>query len=583
VVVPGSTATRRHAGCLEALARPHAASTSIVLVDDASTDARIAPLLAEFASRNPNATVLAPSATSDSSARETAGIGEAGGDVVILNSDAEVTAGWLEGLRRCAQATPRSASSARSPTHATILSLPGMTLLLKRADGSADVDAIGAAVAAASTRAYPRLPTAVGFCMLVTREVLDRCGLLDAVYGRGYGEENDLSMRALAAGFAIACADDVYVHHAGEASFGGVAGIDAEREANRSRLERRWPGYAPAVAAWGQANPLRVPIERANAEAERRAFPRRMRVLQVLHRYESRGGIEEHTRAIVEALKDEVTFDVAFPHPAPTGWNDFAVERTAPHLRIARMNPELRDPGIFVIGHAASIADPRVESAFGNLLAGGYDAVHFQSLVDWNTLRLPRMARAAGAAVALLPRPHARLRRLQHGARARGPAVRARRRAQRGSRLREVPALEERRGGHARAARDQRVHRRALRRGVRRGGRGPRAGVPVRIPRRAHAARVRRALRRQARGRGPWRARLPDRLRKPRSPHAARRRVGRFNGRKGGEVFIDAVRRLAGRPFSFEIWGQVRGASTRRRAPPASRCAAPTTPKTCRA
>ena len=139
--------------------------------------------------------------------------------------------------------------------------------------------------------------------MLVTRELLDAAGPFDGVFARGYGEENDLSMRALDLGFEIACCDDVYVHHAGEASFEAVPGAAAERERNARRLERRWPAYAAGVAAWARSNPLRRAIERANARAERERLPGRPRVLEVLHRFESRGGIEEHTRAIIGAAR----------------------------------------------------------------------------------------------------------------------------------------------------------------------------------------------------------------------------------------------------------------------------------------
>ena len=63
-------------------------------------------------------------------------------------------------------------------------------------------------------------PTAVGFCMYIRRACLDRLGLFDAQrFGRGYGEENDFSLRASNAGWRNVLAGDVFVFHEGSVSF----------------------------------------------------------------------------------------------------------------------------------------------------------------------------------------------------------------------------------------------------------------------------------------------------------------------------------------------------------------------------
>jgi glycosyltransferase involved in cell wall biosynthesis len=235
--------------------------------------------------------------------------------------------------------------------------------------------------------------------MLITRRLIDAAGPLDPAYGAGYGEENDLSMRALDLGLEIACCDDVYVHHAGSVSFGPVEGISEEREANRSLLERRWPDYSPRTSAWTRANPLRPALERINARAERRRFPERLRVLHVLHRLESRGGIEEHTRALVEELKDDVVSTIAYPRFAGGAWADFLVERSAPHLRVAQLNPDVAATSLRIIGHPAGARDSGVERAFGQLLEGDYDVVHVHSPIGWNTLALAQCASQRARAV----------------------------------------------------------------------------------------------------------------------------------------------------------------------------------------
>ena len=106
LVVPvynGYGATRR---CLETLARHTPTRCAVILVDDASTDARIAPLLAQFAAHHPNAKVLANERNLGFVGAVNRAIAASRDDLVILNSDTEVTAGWLEGLERCRASDP---------------------------------------------------------------------------------------------------------------------------------------------------------------------------------------------------------------------------------------------------------------------------------------------------------------------------------------------------------------------------------------------------------------------------------------------------------------------------------------------
>src|SRR5205085_5980310 len=113
------------------------------------------------------------------------------------------------------------------------------------------------------------------------------------------------------------------------------------------------------------------------------------------------GGVEEHTRALVNGMKDDVAFTIALPQGSPGAWGDLSEERPVGHLRIVRFNPDLTTEGIRVIGHRASVRDVGMEAAFRALLSGGFDVVHIQSMVGWNTLALARIAREAGARVIL--------------------------------------------------------------------------------------------------------------------------------------------------------------------------------------
>ena len=128
---------------------------------------------------------------------------------------------------------------------------------------------------------------------------------------------------------------------------------------------------------------------------------RRLRLLYVLHRFETAGGIEVHSRALIEALKDEADFTVVVPESPGHDEPEMRIEQVAPHLRVARVNLSRSEPGLRVIGFRADVGDPAIERAFGKLLGERFDAIHFQSIVGWNSLRLPRLARATGAGVVI--------------------------------------------------------------------------------------------------------------------------------------------------------------------------------------
>ena len=66
-----------------------------------------------------------------------------------------------------------------------------------------------------------------GFCLLMTRAVYQAVGGLDERFGLGFFDDDDLAVRARRAGFELAVALDVFVHHFGSRTFAG-SGIDAE-------------------------------------------------------------------------------------------------------------------------------------------------------------------------------------------------------------------------------------------------------------------------------------------------------------------------------------------------------------------
>jgi GT2 family glycosyltransferase len=91
------------------------------------------------------------------------------------------------------------------------------------------------------------VPKLSGFCLLMKRVVYETIGGLDEQFGLGFFDDDDLAIRARQAGFELAVAHDLFIHHFGSRTFAGN-GIDATRLLDEN--ERRF------AAKWGQTAPI---------------------------------------------------------------------------------------------------------------------------------------------------------------------------------------------------------------------------------------------------------------------------------------------------------------------------------------
>jgi len=266
VLVPVFNAAQETDRCLGSLRATLPLSVEVLVIDDASTDREIRHVLRSWQQRaGPRWQFLRNSENRGFVGTANRGMRSCEGDVVLLNSDTEVTAGWLEGLARCLASAPDIATATPWTNNGEIASLPRFCVNNPVPE---DSGAVAAAVAAAGAPEYPELPTAVGFCMAIARRAIERVGLFDEErFGKGYGEENDFSWRARAAGMRNVLCDDVYVVHLGGRSFGPL-GLRPGEDSMRRLLDRH-PGYLDEVRAFIEGDPLRARREAVVAALRR--------------------------------------------------------------------------------------------------------------------------------------------------------------------------------------------------------------------------------------------------------------------------------------------------------------------------
>ncbi len=87
------------------------------------------------------------------------------------------------------------------------------------------------------------IPMVAMFCAAMRRNVYEQIGPLDEQFEIGFFEDDDYAMRARKTGYRVVCAEDVFVHHFAQASFGLLAADGRFGDVfhgNRRRWEAKW-------------------------------------------------------------------------------------------------------------------------------------------------------------------------------------------------------------------------------------------------------------------------------------------------------------------------------------------------------
>ncbi|HMD71989.1 MAG TPA: glycosyltransferase [Bryobacteraceae bacterium] len=238
--------------CLDSVERfSQYANLEVVVVDNASTD-DTPEFLARWAYTRRwarivrNRTNLGFSGGNNRGARVTTGE-----YLVFLNNDTFVTGGWIGDLLAHFRRHPKLGLLG------PVTNRSGNESVIWIQYGNMEQMAVEARSYTSSHRRQLTYPHVLHwFCVMLPRRVWLHVGELDEGFGLGLFEDDDYACRVRAAGYETACAEDVFVHHHGSASFGQLAPAEYGElfARNRGYFESKWgPWQAPVFRKEVQA------------------------------------------------------------------------------------------------------------------------------------------------------------------------------------------------------------------------------------------------------------------------------------------------------------------------------------------
>ncbi len=210
----------------------------IIIVDNASTD-ETPQYLEELAKKHQHIQIILNTENEGFAKGNNIGLRHCNGDyLILLNNDTVVTKGWLTGLIKHLNNNQEIG-----------LIGPVTNSIGNEAKINIEYATIGEmdTVAKAYTEKhinelYRDIHVLAMFCIAMTRKVFNEVGYLDESYGIGMFEDDDYSYRMHGKGYDVACAEDVFIHHYGSASFKKLEDKKYRKifEENKAKFETKW-------------------------------------------------------------------------------------------------------------------------------------------------------------------------------------------------------------------------------------------------------------------------------------------------------------------------------------------------------
>ncbi|WP_422409311.1 MULTISPECIES: glycosyltransferase [unclassified Endozoicomonas] len=224
-------------------------------------------------------------------------------DVILLNSDTIVANNWLDRLKDAAYRNKHIATVTPFSNNASILSFPKPCYENSLPTGFT-IQEVDHHFKEQNTGIITDLPTAHGYCMFIRRAALNQIGYFDEeLWGRGYAEENDFSLRAAQAGWRNVLAADTFVQHVGSVSFSSSA--HARIQKNLAKLNLLYPDYEVNVHHFIAGDPLFSLRNKVALSLLKDSCIRLKTKFYLFISHSLGGGTEVHTNYMAERLEKE--------------------------------------------------------------------------------------------------------------------------------------------------------------------------------------------------------------------------------------------------------------------------------------
>lgn len=243
IIVPAYNQRRFTWNCLIALERFTAyPDWEVILVNDASTD-ETRQWLDEWAAERPWIRPVHREKNGGFAVASNHGAREADGDyLVFLNNDTYVTEGWLGNLLWHFRDDPELGMLGPVSNHGgnecvipvSYDSMPEMARMARRRY---------------LVHQHERRPmnSVHFFCAVIPRRIWEDLGPMDEGFETAFFEDDDYSRRILQAGYHLACAEDVFIHHHLSATVDSLGKERREElfQRNLARFEEKWGKWTP--------------------------------------------------------------------------------------------------------------------------------------------------------------------------------------------------------------------------------------------------------------------------------------------------------------------------------------------------
>ncbi len=229
----------------------------IIMCDDKSSDEKVLPLLKRFKEQNPRIETILLENEHNLGFIKTVNrlVQYTNNHFVLLNTDTQLPPYWIERLMYPIFEMNSIASTTPFTNAGTICSFPRYlednpifeNMTVEELDGYFQYVNF--------EKTHIEIPTGVGFCMGINKNLVDTIGMFDEAFGKGYGEENDWCQRAIEDGYKNLHITNLFVYHKHGGSF---ASEEKQRliAQNLRLLNQKHPTYDRQVQSLVEKNEL---------------------------------------------------------------------------------------------------------------------------------------------------------------------------------------------------------------------------------------------------------------------------------------------------------------------------------------